>query len=301
MDVQALRKAGPFHHDILLPGGGVTTPETHRMRFFEEAFWPSILNLTGGSLAGKRVLDVGCNCGGFSFLAARSGADEVTGIDVRQSHVDQAEFLRGHLGMHQVRFEAADLVSFASRQEPGAFDIVLLMGVMYHFADPIGAFRAVSQLASQHVVIDAHVHYSTDPQREEMPLWWMLADTDRGEVHDLNVQSGLFSVDAYLAAEAQVPVDYSRARDAYVPGPHAARDLEIARRVLTDPNAPGPEADSERSDLSAPFSMVPNRKALVKLVRAYGFPHVSEVIPPRLAEPRYALRHRAVLLASRGV
>ncbi len=301
VDIDSVLSVGPFHHDIELPGGVLTAPETYRMRFFEEAFWPSVLNLTGGTLQGKSVLDVGCNCGGFSFLAKRYGAAKVVGIDVRKSHISQADVLKNALGMSDITFICSDIKSYAEHIDEGYFDVVLLMGVMYHFSDPIGEFEAIARIAKQHIVVDSHVHHSTNPQYEEIPAWTMLCDTDRGEIHDLREEGTLISRSAYLKTESEEQVDYSRQPDAYCPGPHAERNLRIASRFLTNPNAPGPDKETVRSDLKSPFSMVPNKQALVKLVRAFGFFHVTHIEPPRLAEPRYTLRYRMMLTASRGL
>lgn len=299
--IDSILSEEPFYHDIELPGGVLTAPETYRMRFFEEAFWPSVMNLTGGTLIGKSVLDVGCNCGGFSFLAKRYGAAEVVGIDIRKAHIRQAELLKTALGMTDITFINSDIKTYSENITEKYFDLVLLMGVMYHFSDPIGEFEAISRISKQHIVIDSHVHHSTNPQYEEIPMWTMLCDTDCGEVHDLQDKGGLISREAYLKAEKEEYVDYSRQFDVYRPGPHAERNLRIASRFLKNPNAPGPDAETVRSDLKSPFSMVPNKQALVKLVRAYGFFHVTHIEPPRLAEPRYTLRYRTMLTASRGL
>jgi len=49
--------------------------------------------LYGGSLKGKRVLDLGCNAGFWSLDALERGADFVLGLDGRRMHIDQANFV----------------------------------------------------------------------------------------------------------------------------------------------------------------------------------------------------------------
>ncbi|MGH2699183.1 MAG: DUF1698 domain-containing protein, partial [Actinomycetota bacterium] len=51
------------------------------------------MELCGGSLRGKRVLDLGCNAGFWSLEALDRGADFVLGIDGRDMHIEQAEFV----------------------------------------------------------------------------------------------------------------------------------------------------------------------------------------------------------------
>jgi SAM-dependent methyltransferase len=294
-----VRDFGPFHHDILLPDGTYTTPDTHRVRFASKTIFPPLCSLNGGNLNGLRVLDVGCNCGGFSFLAAELGATEVVGIDVREAHIRQANALKAELGMKNVRFEVSSVEEFAHSNPKNGFDVVLLLGILYHLSDPIGTFGLLSQLVTKHVLIDSHVHYSSDDQREDMPLWWMLPDTDMGEYYDVPETHDVLGLEQYQIAERKENVDYSQLRDAFVPSPHTSRDLKIAEKFYSNPNAPGPEDDTVRSSLSAPFSLVPNKKALVKLVRAFGFQQVLHIEPPRLAEPRYTLKYRIAFLASR--
>jgi tRNA (mo5U34)-methyltransferase len=56
-------------------------------------FFDPVVSLFGGSLEGKRVLDLACNAGYWSLAAIEAGADYVLGIEGRQMHVDQASFV----------------------------------------------------------------------------------------------------------------------------------------------------------------------------------------------------------------
>src|SRR5450759_3603387 len=87
-----------WHYEFDL-GDGVVTPifnrdhvnrHKQRARYF---FDPLVNHCCGGSLAGKRVLDVGCNAGYWSLKALEAGADFVLGIDGRKMHVDQANLV----------------------------------------------------------------------------------------------------------------------------------------------------------------------------------------------------------------
>jgi 2-polyprenyl-3-methyl-5-hydroxy-6-metoxy-1,4-benzoquinol methylase len=49
------------------------------------------------SLSGKRILDLGCLEGGYSVAFAQFGAQEVIGIEARQTNLDCAEFLKRRL------------------------------------------------------------------------------------------------------------------------------------------------------------------------------------------------------------
>jgi 2-polyprenyl-3-methyl-5-hydroxy-6-metoxy-1,4-benzoquinol methylase len=59
----------------------------------KEYIFDPMVEMFGGSLAGKRVLDLGCNPGFWSLCAAQAGCGYVLGLDGRQMHVDQANFV----------------------------------------------------------------------------------------------------------------------------------------------------------------------------------------------------------------
>lgn len=87
--------------------------------------------------AGRRLLDVGCATGDFVAVAARRGfAAEGLEPSVWSSTIARE---RG-LTIHRAYLEA-----FAG-DHPGAYDAVLLMGVIEHFSDPVAELRHVRRL-----------------------------------------------------------------------------------------------------------------------------------------------------------
>jgi 23S rRNA (cytosine1962-C5)-methyltransferase len=78
--------------------------------------------------AGKRVLDLCCNTGGFAVYAkALGGAEDVTGVDLDEQALDLA---RSNAGLNQarVRFVQADLFAWLRDIAPSGqrFDVVVL-------------------------------------------------------------------------------------------------------------------------------------------------------------------------------
>jgi SAM-dependent methyltransferase len=108
-----------------------------------------------GSLAGKRVLDLGCNSGYFALQAIERSCDFVLGVDGRQMHVDQANFVFAEKGVEsdRYRFIAGDATSEDLGQW-GPFDIVLCLGLLYHVSDPGGLIERIAQLNTGALVVD---------------------------------------------------------------------------------------------------------------------------------------------------
>lgn len=78
--------------------------------------------------AGKRVLDICCNSGGFAIYAkARGGADEVTGIDLDEEILEVAE-KNARLNHAKVKFTQADLFPYLrdAQQRGEQWDVVIL-------------------------------------------------------------------------------------------------------------------------------------------------------------------------------
>jgi SAM-dependent methyltransferase len=103
-----------------------------------------VLDWTGGSVDGLRILDLGCNEGGFAIEFALRGAG-VLAIDAREEHVDKTRFARDALGLDQLEVEHGD-VRDLDPARIGEFDVVLCLGVLYHLDVP-AAFELVERVA----------------------------------------------------------------------------------------------------------------------------------------------------------
>lgn len=125
----------------------------HRQR--KAYFFDPLVDLFGGSLAGKRVLDLGCNAGFWSLCAAEAGCDYVLGLDGRQMHVDQANlvFEVNEVEENRYDFVAANLFD-VDLSSFGAFDIVLCLGLMYHISKPVDLMERIAQVNSDVLLID---------------------------------------------------------------------------------------------------------------------------------------------------
>lgn len=104
-------------------------------------------------LAGKRVLDVGTGSGRHARQAADMGA-EVVAVDLGGA-IDVA---RRNLPPEVLTVQAdAEDLPF----EPGAFDLVMSIGVLHHLPDPSAALRAISPYARPGGFV--HVYFYWQP------------------------------------------------------------------------------------------------------------------------------------------
>lgn len=118
-------------------------------------FFDPLLELYGGSLAGKRVLDIGCNAGFWSLLAIESDADFVLGVDGRRMHLDQASLVFEVNQVDRDRFEFVEANVFESDVfERGPFDVVLCLGLLYHVSKPVTLMELISAANSDVLVVD---------------------------------------------------------------------------------------------------------------------------------------------------
>ena len=96
-----------------------------------------------GSLAGRKVLDVGCGGGILSEAMAKSGA-EVTGIDLADKSLKGAR-LHGLESGVKVDYRKVPVEELAA-ERPGHYDVVTCMEMLEHVPDPASIVRACSAL-----------------------------------------------------------------------------------------------------------------------------------------------------------
>jgi tRNA (mo5U34)-methyltransferase len=134
---------------------------------------PWLLQATGNSFSGKRVLDIGCNSGFWAIQCALLGAGEVVGIDARPELVDQANFVRSIVGLENVRFRALNFWDTNPEALGGKFDVVLSLAVLFHLADPLAALERMRRMARGHIVLETKLCRDED---SVVRLHWEKAD-----------------------------------------------------------------------------------------------------------------------------
>lgn len=156
-----LRDLAPWHFDIALDCGLRTADGNSALTDLypvinPQELRPLLQTLYPQGLAGKCFLDVGCNGGGYSFLAHELGAAAVLGFDVRGHWMSQAHFLLQHTPSAQktVRFEQWDLLQADTLLGQQQFDICLYKGIFYHVPDPVHCLQQIANRTRELLILD---------------------------------------------------------------------------------------------------------------------------------------------------
>ena len=101
----------------------------------------------GLSLAGKRVLDVGCGVGHLAAYLARLGC-KVTCIDGREENIALLRQRHPEFEAHFADAERDPLTAF------GQFDIVFSYGLLYHLENPMAALRNMASACGEMLLLE---------------------------------------------------------------------------------------------------------------------------------------------------
>jgi SAM-dependent methyltransferase len=118
-------------------------------------------DLTGTSLAATRIVDLACDEGNFAIELAAMGAAEVVGIEGRAEKLVAANAAREARALTNLRFEAGD-VRDVTLDSHGTFDVVLCLGILYHFDTPdVFSFaRNLAGITTRYAIIETQVSLS---------------------------------------------------------------------------------------------------------------------------------------------
>jgi hypothetical protein len=232
--------------ELEIAGDWLPAVHATRVRLIEPAVRAALEAAGEGAVA----LDLACNEGWFSHRLLEWGASKVVGVDVREVNIERAAMLRDHYGISPERFELVHGDVFELDPEAlGSFDVVLLLGLIYHVEDPTRVIRLAHACTSDVCAIETQL-----------------------TTHDEPIEFG-----------AGRPGMYRQA-----PGSFA---------VLVEE---GPEVMSSLASTGAVLSLIPNRAALVDMIRVAGFESWEFPTPAAGDEPQYAGGDRVVVLARPG-
>jgi 2-polyprenyl-3-methyl-5-hydroxy-6-metoxy-1,4-benzoquinol methylase len=147
--------------------GGLRTPVSNRAMVNRQHerrryFFDALLALSGGSLRGRRVLDLGAGAGYWALAAIEAGADFVLGVDAQQPAVEQAELVFEASGIEssRYRFERSEVLELSAER----FDVVLCLGLFSHVTRPLDLFATIARAEPELIVIDTEVWRGRTPR-----------------------------------------------------------------------------------------------------------------------------------------
>lgn len=131
----------PWFHNMDL--NGIPTAPDHFLGDYPGSKFERFAPHLPKSLAGKSVLDIGCNAGFYSIEMKRRGAERVVGIDSDDRYLAQAELASEVLGYDDIEFRKLDVYDVGALGE--TFDLVIFMGVLYHLRHPLLALDLIRE------------------------------------------------------------------------------------------------------------------------------------------------------------
>jgi SAM-dependent methyltransferase len=165
-------------------------------------FMPYVVAAQGGSLKGKRVLDIACSSGYWSIQCALLGA-EVVAFETRPEQIELANLVKAAAGLQNVEFSVLDFWDMSPETLGGTFDVVLNLGILYHLSRPVEALERTLAMAKTHVLLDTAVYPAEGPL---IKLQW-----DRSEDIRMAVDEGVAALPSKEAIEMMLK--HVRAKD----------------------------------------------------------------------------------------
>lgn len=142
-----------WYHCIDL-GNGIVTPGVNNSPFFEHLHLPP-------SLKGKTVLDIGAWDGYYSFRCEQLGAAQVLATDQYCWGGDGWGKMDGFLLARKVLRSKVQDENISpeeiSADTVGLWDIVLLLGVLYHMKNPVAVLQSAWTTTKEVLIVETHI------------------------------------------------------------------------------------------------------------------------------------------------
>ena len=154
-------KARQWFYNYELPDGSSTeTYHGDQLSAIHETRWQLLQRTLEQAfpqgLAALDAIDLAAHQGWFSMQLAAAGLSRVTGVDQRASHVEDSRLMAELLGHDQLRFLHSDIFDLDT-DALGQFDLVLMLGLLYHLENPVGALRLARALCKQLCVLETQI------------------------------------------------------------------------------------------------------------------------------------------------
>jgi 2-polyprenyl-3-methyl-5-hydroxy-6-metoxy-1,4-benzoquinol methylase len=117
-----------------------------------------------GSLAGLRLIDLGCLEGGLSFEMAREDM-EVVGVEGWEPNYLKCQRIADYFNLPNLRFYHLDVKNLTGNTY-GLFDVVLCCGLLYHLDDPVRFLKTLDAITHDTSIVFLDTHIA--PSNEEL-------------------------------------------------------------------------------------------------------------------------------------
>jgi SAM-dependent methyltransferase len=179
MTAGALPPKGFTAHNVRLDDGSFTLPDAPPID--QTGDYRCVKNLLPvlfpDGWEGRTIVDLGCLEGGFATEFARLGLDS-TGIEIRESNLENAEYIRSRTNLKNLRFIQDDAWNVGKY---GPFDLVFCVGLHYHIEDQRRFLKEMGAACRKAILIDTHVA----PEFDHEPCVAI------GELSELTTHEGL--------------------------------------------------------------------------------------------------------------
>ena len=109
----------------------------------------------------KRILDLGCHFGTFSYIALQLGAESVLGVDSSVDLIKQAKemYTASSVPEDKYDFIIQDVVQYLENLSENSFDTILCFGLLYYIPDNYHFLKLLKKAAKNTVIIDTFTAY----------------------------------------------------------------------------------------------------------------------------------------------
>jgi hypothetical protein len=137
-------------------------PSIHRTR--AELIEPLVREAFAAAGRGATALDLACNEGWFSHRLVEWGASRVVAVDVREKNLQRAAVMRDHFDIspETLQLRQGDVFEMEPA-ELGDYDVVLVLGLIYHVENPMGVLRLARGCTRRLCVIESQLTRQTQP------------------------------------------------------------------------------------------------------------------------------------------
>lgn len=147
--------------------GSLSVLQAGKGRLFEDSriSWCVEQVGLGGTIRGKKILELGPLEAGHTYMMEALGADSITAIESNTRSYLKCLIIKELLGLKQSQFLCGDFVEYL-KTSPGKFDICLANGVLYHMVNPAELIFLISNVSD---IVFMWTHYYSPEMLQTRP------------------------------------------------------------------------------------------------------------------------------------